>query len=96
MAYIPVTKFGGGLTETQNPIDFLRDFGNLKRAEKIANTDWAEQVEDYLKAGSPADVWIRTEPTVSGPWAPFKAAFLDRFPAPEEATATPQEYDRQL
>ncbi|KAJ4475378.1 hypothetical protein C8J55DRAFT_432438 [Lentinula edodes] len=98
MAYAPpVTKFAGGKAETQNPVDFLRDFGNLMRAQQIQQSEWASFIQDYMKASSPADDWLNKAPkNALRKWPDFKVVFLNRFPAPEATSATPQEFDHQL
>ncbi|KAJ6585398.1 hypothetical protein B0H19DRAFT_897513, partial [Mycena capillaripes] len=67
--------------------------GMMKDNEKI------KALQDYLTENSPAEKWY--EDLVSGASAPttwddLEAAFISRFPTPEKAERTPQEYEHEL
>ncbi|KAJ6565270.1 hypothetical protein DFH09DRAFT_1035000 [Mycena vulgaris] len=54
---------------------------------------------DYLVENSPAEKWFKAQPASTTPfttWAALEAAFHTRFPGPEKAERTPQEWERQL
>lgn len=73
-------------------VQWHRD-GMTKDAEKI------KALQDYLTENSPAEKWY--EDLVNGAntpttWDNLEAAFISRFPTPEKAERTPQEYEREL
>ncbi|KAJ7202513.1 hypothetical protein GGX14DRAFT_653525 [Mycena pura] len=54
---------------------------------------------DYLVENSPAERWFKAQQVGATPfttWAALEAAFHLRFPGPEKAERTPQEWEREL
>jgi hypothetical protein len=71
----------------------MRSDGLTKDSEKIA------ALEDYLVENSPAEKWYNNTLNGAGApttWAQLEKLFVDRFPTPEKAERTPQEYEREL
>ncbi|KAJ7483595.1 hypothetical protein FB451DRAFT_1029341, partial [Mycena latifolia] len=75
----------------------MRDLGT----DNTANPD-ARKIDafpDYLVENSPAEKWFKMQQAGTTPfttWAALEAAFHIRFPGPEKAERTPQEWEREL
>ncbi|KAJ7226035.1 hypothetical protein GGX14DRAFT_556783 [Mycena pura] len=75
----------------------MRDLGT----DNTQNPD-ARKIDaflDYLVENSPAEKWFKMQQASATPfitWAALEAAFHIRFPGPEKAERTPQEWEREL
>jgi hypothetical protein len=79
---------------------FMKKIRVQLRGDQItSDKDKIAALEDYLKENSPAEKWYHD--TLAGAnapttWKQLEAAFIVRFPTPQEAERTPQEYEREL
>ncbi|KAJ7362698.1 hypothetical protein DFH08DRAFT_1025075, partial [Mycena albidolilacea] len=72
----------------------MRDLGQTD-AQKV------DAFPDYLVEDSPAERWfmawkLEAAAAANPPWLNLEAAFHERFPGPEKAERTPQEWEREL
>ncbi|KAJ6549453.1 hypothetical protein DFH09DRAFT_926135, partial [Mycena vulgaris] len=79
---------------------FLKKVRIQLRADQLpTDAERIGAVVDYLKDNSPAEKWYTDLLAGANPpttWKDFEAAFVTRFPTPEKAERTPQEYEREL
>jgi hypothetical protein len=79
---------------------FMKKIHIQLRSDQITgDKDKIAALEDYLKENSPAEKWYHATTTGANPpvtWKQMEAAFVTRFPTPQEAERTPQEYEREL
>lgn len=71
----------------------MRDLGVTGDAERIS------ALQDYLADNSPAEHWysdLQRSAKAAKTWATLEAAFLKRFPGPQQAERTAQEWEREL
>lgn len=71
----------------------MRDLGLSGDADRIS------AFVDYLEEDSPAEKWykdLQNGQTPATTWAAMEAAFQVRFPGPEKAERTVQEWEREL
>lgn len=97
-----IPEFGGDpdATDKITSKSFLKKVRIQLRADQLTtDADRIAAVVDYLKDNSPAEKWYTDTLAGANPpttWAAFEAAFVLRFPSPEKAERTPQEYEREL
>ncbi|KAJ6577028.1 hypothetical protein DFH09DRAFT_1311040 [Mycena vulgaris] len=76
---------------------FLKKVHIQLRADQLpTDAERIGAVVDYLKDNSPAEKWYTDLLAGANPpttWKDFEAAFVTRFPTPEKAERTPQEYE---
>ncbi|KAJ6542995.1 hypothetical protein B0H19DRAFT_1172558 [Mycena capillaripes] len=79
---------------------FLKKVRIQLRADQLQDDkERIAAVVDYLKDNSPAEKWHHDLLANANPpttWQNYAAAFVTRFPTPEKAERTPQEYEREL
>ncbi|KAK7033439.1 hypothetical protein R3P38DRAFT_3186970 [Favolaschia claudopus] len=100
-----VPMFSGDPETTNDPnavsaSTFLKKFRSHMR-DLAATTDAAkiEAFEDYLVEDSTAEKWFKDLQAGAGAvttWMALQAAFTTRFPGPQKAEKTVQEWERQL
>jgi Asp-tRNA(Asn)/Glu-tRNA(Gln) amidotransferase C subunit len=82
------------------PSTFIKKFRSHMRDLAVASdTDRIDALLNYLVEDSPAEKWYKDlKASVNAPatWAAWQAAFVMRFPGPQKAERTTQEWEREL
>ncbi|KAJ7121983.1 hypothetical protein C8R43DRAFT_899976 [Mycena crocata] len=82
-----IKKFRAHMRDLLIPINAVGDAARI------------DALKDYLVEDSPAETWYKDLQAGAGAlttWAAMEAAFLVRFPGPEKAGRTKQEWEREL
>ncbi|KAJ7115625.1 hypothetical protein C8R43DRAFT_902586 [Mycena crocata] len=96
----PVTAGSTSVT----PATFIKKFRAHMRdllipINAVGDAARIDALKDYLVEDSPAETWYKDLQAGAGAlttWAAMEAAFLVRFPGPEKAGRTKQEWEREL
>ncbi|KAJ7112700.1 hypothetical protein C8R44DRAFT_631597 [Mycena epipterygia] len=87
-------------TKTVTPSTFIKKFrAHMRDLTVTADAARIDALQDYLEENSPVEKWYKDLQASANPattWAAMEAAFLARFPGPEKAERTAQEWEREL
>ncbi|KAJ7439823.1 hypothetical protein FB451DRAFT_1415470 [Mycena latifolia] len=84
------------------PSTFIKKFcAHMRNLTGQTDADRINALVDYLEEDSPAEKWYkdlkaRQTPPAPTTWNEWEAAFMARFPRPQKAERTPQEWEREL
>ena len=96
MSHERVPTFAGTGNDEVQPSEFIKIFRRATRGSFSDEESWIDGLGDYLKTGSPAELWFNKTNTPKKAWTAFKAAFEREFPDVGRAEKTAQDLEREL